>query len=112
MYHVTLIQGGLSALMLCCESGNCELAEVLLTSLADPDLQQPVSHNRHDVALRYNYSVCVTAHLLARCAVRKLVDSTGRLSHQAVFHTLDTQLQDTQAFIHTGFYTNTGTWKT
>ena len=35
-------QGGLSALMLCCEEGNSEMAEILLGAQADPDLQQPV----------------------------------------------------------------------
>ena len=36
------VQGGLSALMLCCEEGNSEMAELLLDAQADPDLQQPV----------------------------------------------------------------------
>ena len=37
-----LIQGGLSALMLCCEAGNSEMAELLLSSQTSPDLQQSV----------------------------------------------------------------------
>ena len=36
------VQGGLSALMLCCEAGNSEMAELLLNSHANPDLQQSV----------------------------------------------------------------------
>ena len=36
------VQGGLSALMLCCEEGNLEIAELLLDAQAEPDLQQPV----------------------------------------------------------------------
>ena len=36
------IQEGLSALMLCCEEGNSEMAELLLKSHADPNLQQLV----------------------------------------------------------------------
>ena len=36
------VQGGLSALMLCCEEGNSEMAELLLDAQAGPDLQQPV----------------------------------------------------------------------
>ena len=35
-------QGGLSALMLCCEAGNSEMAKLLLNSHANPDLQQSV----------------------------------------------------------------------
>ena len=37
-----LLQEGLSALMLCCEEGNSEMAELLLNSHADPNLQHPV----------------------------------------------------------------------
>ena len=36
------VQGGISALMLCCEAGNSEMAELLLNSHANPDLQQSV----------------------------------------------------------------------
>ena len=36
------VQGGLSALMLCCEAGNSEMVELLLNSHANPDLQQSV----------------------------------------------------------------------
>ena len=36
------VQGGLSALMLCCEAGNLEMAELLLNSHANPDQQQSV----------------------------------------------------------------------
>ena len=36
------MQEGLSALMLCCEEGNSEMAELLLDAQADSDLQQPV----------------------------------------------------------------------
>ena len=36
------VQGGLSALMLCCEAGNSEMAELLLNSHANPDQQQSV----------------------------------------------------------------------
>ena len=39
------VQGGLSALMLCCEEGNSEMAELLLDAQANPDLQQPVFLN-------------------------------------------------------------------
>ena len=56
-YHVTVIQGGLSALMLCCESGNCEMAELLLKSQADPDLQQSVSHPQTSPSHVYMYIV-------------------------------------------------------
>ena len=35
-------QGGLSALMLCCEAGNSEMADLLLNSPANPNLQQSV----------------------------------------------------------------------
>ena len=35
-------QGGLSALMLCCEEGNSEMADLLLNSPANPNLQQSV----------------------------------------------------------------------
>ena len=38
-----VFQGGLSALMLCCEEGNLEMAKLLLDSHANPDLQQSVS---------------------------------------------------------------------
>ena len=40
--HNLGLQGGLSALMLCCEEGNSEMAELLLASNADPNLQQSV----------------------------------------------------------------------
>ena len=65
---MTVIQGGLSALMLSCESGNCEMAELLLKSQADPDLQQSVS-DTHRQALSMNmfYSpiyTCVVATAL------------------------------------------------
>ena len=60
-YHVTVIQGGLSALMLCCESGNCEMAELLLKSQADPDLQQSVSHT-HRQAL--HMCICTLCTIL------------------------------------------------
>ena len=33
----------MSALMMCCEEGNSEMAELLLNSLANPNLQQSVS---------------------------------------------------------------------
>ena len=59
--HVTVIQGGLSALMLSCESGNCEMAELLLKSLADPDLQQSVSHT-HRQAL--HMCICTLCTIL------------------------------------------------
>ena len=35
-------QGGLSALMLCCEEGNSEMSELLLNSHTDPNLLQSV----------------------------------------------------------------------
>ena len=38
----TYTQGGLSALMLCCEAGNSEMADLLLNSPANPNLQQSV----------------------------------------------------------------------
>ena len=38
----TYAQGGLSALMLCCEAGNSEMADLLLNSPANPNLQQSV----------------------------------------------------------------------
>ena len=41
MVHVGK-QEGLSALMMCCEEGNSEMAKVLLDSQANPDLQQSV----------------------------------------------------------------------
>ena len=37
------MQGGLSALMMCCEEGKSEMAKLLLDSQANPDLQQSVS---------------------------------------------------------------------
>ena len=36
------VQGGLSALMMCCEEGNSEMAKLLLQSQATPNLQQSV----------------------------------------------------------------------
>jgi len=44
MWSLCVLQGRPSALMLSCESGNCEMTELLLKSQADPDVQQPVSH--------------------------------------------------------------------
>ena len=43
VYIILYIQGGLSALMLCCEEGNSEMADLLLNSPANPNLQQSVS---------------------------------------------------------------------
>ena len=40
--YTYIIQGGLSALMLCCEEGNSEMADLLLNSPANPNLQQSV----------------------------------------------------------------------
>ena len=48
MYRICLrevllyTQGSLSALMLCCEAGNSEMADLLLNSPANPNLQQSV----------------------------------------------------------------------
>ena len=41
--YYCVFQGGLSALMLCCEEGNLEMTKLLLDSHANPDLQQSVS---------------------------------------------------------------------
>ena len=43
------IQGGLSALMMCCENGNSEMAKLLLDSEATPDLQQSVEYHKHSL---------------------------------------------------------------
>ena len=60
--HYCVFQGGLSALMLCCEEGNLEMAKLLLVSHANPDLQQSVSTG---------HSLCVSSLYLA---------STGRFA--------------------------------
>ena len=44
------MQGGLSALMLCCEEGKSETAKLLLDSKANPDLQQSVSITLNNIA--------------------------------------------------------------
>ena len=44
---VVYTQGGLSALMMCCENGNSEMAKLLLDSEANPDLQQSVEYHKH-----------------------------------------------------------------
>ena len=41
------MQGGLSALMMCCEEGNSEMAKLLLDSEANPNLQQSVEGHTH-----------------------------------------------------------------
>ena len=45
--YVLYAQGGLSALMMCCENGNSEMARFLLDSEANPDLQQSVEYHKH-----------------------------------------------------------------
>ena len=55
-----LLQGGLSALMLCCEEGNLEMTELLLNSHADPNLQQSViyMYMYKTTIFTYVYIVC------------------------------------------------------
>ena len=47
-----VFQGGLSALMLCCEEGNLEMTKLLLNSHANPDLQPSVRLDTDNVTTK------------------------------------------------------------
>lgn len=52
------MQGGLSALMVCCQRGQSEIARVLLNAGANPDLQESVAfHSRYFFSAHYISSI-------------------------------------------------------
>ena len=57
-------QGGLSALMMCCENGNSEMAKFLLGSEANPDLQQSVEYHKHSLYVIGNFPKTMGSRLL------------------------------------------------
>ena len=64
--HVCVLytQGGLSALMMCCENGNSEMAKLLLDSEANPDLQQSVEYHKHSLYVIGNFPKTMGSRLL------------------------------------------------
>ena len=56
-------QGGLSALMMCCENGNSEMAKFLLGSAANPDLQQSVEYHKHSLYVIGNFPKTMESRL-------------------------------------------------